>query len=133
MQRLQTSQHQKRIKGTGHGADGKLPALDWNAIAHGSPTLVLYMARKYAGDIAQKLIAAGRNPKIAALIALVFSAVLFGLAHLGGGLSYALAATVAGLGYGAAYLRTQRIEAAMAVHFSVNALHFLLFTYPRLA
>ncbi len=45
---------------TGHGADGKLPKLDWAAIAHGSPTIVLYMARKYAGEIAAKLIAAGR-------------------------------------------------------------------------
>jgi len=46
---------------TGHGADGKLPALDWSAIAKGSPTIVLYMARKHAGEIAAKLIAAGRN------------------------------------------------------------------------
>ena len=46
---------------TGHGADGKLPKLDWTAIAKGSPTLVLFMARKHAGDIAAKLIAAGRG------------------------------------------------------------------------
>jgi uroporphyrin-III C-methyltransferase len=46
---------------TGHGADGKLPKLDWAAIARGSPTIVLYMARKYAGEIAAKLIAAGRD------------------------------------------------------------------------
>jgi uroporphyrin-III C-methyltransferase len=46
---------------TGHGADGKLPRLDWAAIANGSPTIVLYMARKYAGEIAAKLIAAGRD------------------------------------------------------------------------
>ncbi|HEY1837832.1 MAG TPA: uroporphyrinogen-III C-methyltransferase [Rhizomicrobium sp.] len=45
---------------TGHGADGKLPPLDWQAVAKGSPTLVLYMARKYAGEIAERLIAAGR-------------------------------------------------------------------------
>jgi uroporphyrin-III C-methyltransferase len=45
---------------TGHGADGKMPKLDWPAIAQGSPTLVLYMARKYAGEIAAKLLAAGR-------------------------------------------------------------------------
>ena len=38
---------------------------------------------------------------------------------------------MAGLGYGWAFMRTQRIEAAMAVHFGVNAMHFLLFTYPR--
>jgi uroporphyrin-III C-methyltransferase len=47
---------------TGHGADGKLPELDWNAIASGSPTLVLYMARKHAGAIAERLMAAGRAP-----------------------------------------------------------------------
>jgi uroporphyrin-III C-methyltransferase len=29
-------------------------------VAKGSPTLVLYMARKYAGEIAERLIAAGR-------------------------------------------------------------------------
>lgn len=45
---------------TGHGADGKLPELDWPSIARGSPTLVLYMSRKHAGTIAEKLIAAGR-------------------------------------------------------------------------
>lgn len=45
---------------TGHGADGKLPKLDWTAIAKGSPTLVLFMARKHAGEIAAKLMAAGR-------------------------------------------------------------------------
>ena len=46
---------------TGHGADGKLPKFDWAAIAQGSPTIVLYMARKHAGEIAGRLIAAGRG------------------------------------------------------------------------
>jgi uroporphyrin-III C-methyltransferase len=46
---------------TGHGADGHLPALDWNAIAKGSPTLVLYMALAHADEIASKLIEAGRG------------------------------------------------------------------------
>jgi uncharacterized protein len=87
----------------------------------------------FRGFLQHELGRIGSNPKIAAVVALIISAVLFGLAHLGGGWSYALAATVAGLGYGAAYLRTRRIEAAMAVHFSVNALHFMFFTYPRLA
>jgi uroporphyrin-III C-methyltransferase len=45
---------------TGHGADGKLPDLDWAALAKGSPTLVLFMARGHAGAIAAKLRAAGR-------------------------------------------------------------------------
>lgn len=47
---------------TGHGADGKLPKLDWPSVAKGSPSIVLFMARKPAGDIAAKLIAAGRDP-----------------------------------------------------------------------
>jgi uroporphyrin-III C-methyltransferase len=46
---------------TGHGADGKLPKLNWPAIAQGSQTLVFYMARKFAGEIADALIAAGRS------------------------------------------------------------------------
>jgi uroporphyrin-III C-methyltransferase len=46
---------------TGQSADGRAPALDWEAIARGSPTIVLYMARKHAGEIAHKLIAAGRS------------------------------------------------------------------------
>ncbi len=45
---------------TGHGADGQLPALDWAALSKGSPTLVFYMALAHAGEIAAKLIAAGR-------------------------------------------------------------------------
>jgi membrane protease YdiL (CAAX protease family) len=44
-----------------------------------------------------------------------------------------IAATLAGLGYGWAFMRDMRIEAAMFVHFAVNATHFLLFVYPRIA
>lgn len=46
---------------TGHGAGGTLPDLDWNAVAKGSPTLVLYMALGQAEAIVSKLIAAGRS------------------------------------------------------------------------
>jgi uroporphyrin-III C-methyltransferase len=46
---------------TGHGADGKLPRLNWQAVSRGSETLVFYMARKFARDIADALIAAGRR------------------------------------------------------------------------
>lgn len=53
---------------TGHGVDGKLPALDWDAIAKGSPTIVLYMALAHADEIAARLIAAGRLPSEPAAI-----------------------------------------------------------------
>ena len=45
---------------TGHGIDGKLTKMDWAAVSRGAPTLVLYMARKFAGEISAALIAAGR-------------------------------------------------------------------------
>ena len=39
----------------------------------------------------------------------------------------------AGLGYALAYQSTQRIEAPVLVHFALNAVHFIAFTYPYLA
>ena len=45
---------------TGHGSDGKLTRLDWTAVSRGAPTLVFYMARKFAGEIAEALMGAGR-------------------------------------------------------------------------
>lgn len=53
---------------TGYGADGKIPDFDWPAIARGAPTLVFYMARKHAGEIASRLIEAGRAPSEPAAI-----------------------------------------------------------------
>jgi uroporphyrin-III C-methyltransferase len=43
------------------GAAGRAPDLDWAAVAKGSPTIVLYMGRRHAGEIAARLIAAGRD------------------------------------------------------------------------
>ncbi len=66
-------------------------------------------------------------------LAIAVAAVLFGLRHYMGGINYILLATVAGIGYGWAYRHTGRMEASILTHFSLNSLHFLLFTYPALA
>jgi uroporphyrin-III C-methyltransferase len=48
---------------TGHDQTGAAPgALDWEAIARGSPVIVLYMAMKHLPVIAERLIAGGRDP-----------------------------------------------------------------------
>jgi uroporphyrin-III C-methyltransferase len=47
---------------TGHGGDGQLPPLDWSAVARGSETIVVYMGKRFAGEIASRLIEAGRSP-----------------------------------------------------------------------
>jgi hypothetical protein len=85
------------------------------------------------GFVQHELARIGSNAKLAAILALVVSAVLFGLAHFAGGLTYVIAGILAGLGYCLAYQLTRRIEAAIAVHFALNATHFLLFTYPSVA
>jgi uncharacterized protein len=66
-------------------------------------------------------------------IAVVVSAILFGLAHAAGGWRYVLLASLAGGGYAFVYQQTRRLEMAILAHFTVNAVHFLLFTYPALA
>lgn len=67
-------------------------------------------------------------------LALGVASVLFGVAHAAGGPTYVVLSTCAGLGYGWAYLRTgNRIEASLLAHFTLNAVHFLGFTYPALA
>ena len=49
-----------------------------------------------------------------------------------GGAWMVAVAGLAGLGYAAAYAWYRRIEVPIVVHFGVNAVHFLLFTYPAL-
>ncbi len=63
---------------------------------------------------------------------IILASFCFGLAHLAGGPLYVLLASIAGLFYGYAYYKTQRIEASILTHFILNAFHFLLFTYPAL-
>jgi uroporphyrin-III C-methyltransferase len=47
---------------TGHDSSGTVPAVDWEAIARGSPVIVLYMSLKHLERIAERLIAGGRSP-----------------------------------------------------------------------
>jgi membrane protease YdiL (CAAX protease family) len=72
------------------------------------------------------------NRRFAAIISIAVGAVMFGLVHYRGGWTYTLMQTLAGAGFGWAYHRTKRIEAAMAVHFGFDSLQFLLFTFPAL-
>jgi uroporphyrin-III C-methyltransferase len=48
---------------TGHDATGKMPAnVNWQAVAKASPVIVMYMAVKNLGEIAQALLEGGRKP-----------------------------------------------------------------------
>jgi uroporphyrin-III C-methyltransferase len=45
---------------TGHDSTGDLAGIDWTALSRGADVLVLYMAQRQIGHIAEHLIAAGR-------------------------------------------------------------------------
>ena len=48
---------------TGHDQNGVTPsAVDWPAVAKACPVIVMYMAMKHLGDIADRLVAGGRDP-----------------------------------------------------------------------
>lgn len=74
----------------------------------------------------------GASWRARAIVAIVVSGLLFGIAHAAGGTSMIVMAALAGIGYAAVYARTNRIEAPILVHFGVNATHLLAFTYPAL-
>jgi membrane protease YdiL (CAAX protease family) len=63
---------------------------------------------------------------------LVVSSLLFGLDHYEGGLPYILLAAFAGVFYGYAYWKTNKIKSSIFVHFGLNLTHFLFFSYPSM-
>lgn len=72
------------------------------------------------------------SQKAGAVGTMALVALLFGLAHLGGGWLYALLATGAGLFYGYLYWRSGSLLVAVAGHFMVNIVHLFALTYPAL-
>ena len=70
---------------------------------------------------------------IGPMTSLAFTSLLFGAAHLGAGPLFALAALLAGVGYGWVYWRTRSILAASLIHVGLNTVHFVFFTYPLAA
>lgn len=69
------------------------------------------------------------NPQFALLL----SSLLFGAMHFSGGGKYMALAFLAGWGYGRTMQKTGDIRASIAVHFILNFIHFIGFTYPALA
>jgi membrane protease YdiL (CAAX protease family) len=63
-------------------------------------------------------------------IGIFIAAILFGLAHFKGGVTYITLSSLAGLFYGYAYYKTKNIEGSILVHFGLNLFHILFLTYP---
>ena len=87
----------------------------------------------FRGFIQRNLTSIFHNFKFGTAISILISSSLFGFTHYAGGWKYVFLATVAGIGYGTVYEKTQRIEASILTHFLLNVSHILFFTYPALA
>ena len=90
----------------------------------------------FRGIIQNYLMQVAQQYRISPFMPILATSLLFGtllLGHLHGGLFYATFAIISGLFYGYAYHITNRLEAAILVHFIVNLCHFLLFSYPMAA
>jgi membrane protease YdiL (CAAX protease family) len=61
---------------------------------------------------------------------IIIASIVFGLLHFKGGIVYVLLASIAGGFYGYTYDKTNRIFCAAIVHFGLNLVHLLIFTYP---
>lgn len=86
----------------------------------------------FRGMIQRPLMTVFKGAKWGNWVALLVAALLFGAAHFPGGLVYMALATLAGLFYGYAFIKTNKIEASILTHFIVNMIHFVFFTYPAL-
>lgn len=111
----------------------KFPAVSWLWLWSNLFFTCLAEEAVFRGLIQRELQDRWRNRPHGRTLAVGVAAVLFGLAHFAGGPAYVALATLAGLGYGWAYLRTGRIEAAVLTHFALNTVHFFGFTYPAVA
>lgn len=72
------------------------------------------------------------HSRLKGILPVGITALLFGLAHIGGGWLWVLLAGLAGVGYGLAW-RLAGLWAAVLAHFGLNLVHFCLFAYPMLA
>src|SRR5450830_50344 len=112
--------------------DLKLPSITWQFLAVNLFFTVVAEEAFFRGFIQEHLAARLGQSVPGAALSVFASALLFGLAHLPGGLVYAGLATMAGLGYALVYQRSRRIESAIAAHFLLNTVHFFAFSYPAL-
>jgi membrane protease YdiL (CAAX protease family) len=112
------------------GIDVKLPQQTLSFIVVNLLFTVIAEEAFFRGLVQARLAGALQRFRWGPWLAVTVSALLFGAAHLGGGVRYGILAGIAGIGYAWAYHRTQRIEAAILVHIALNAVHFIGFTYP---
>jgi hypothetical protein len=87
----------------------------------------------FRGLVQAPLAGALKKKRHGAALAVALSTALFVLAHAPSDAARALLVALTGLGAASVFALSRRIEPPILVHFAVNAVHLLFFTYPRLA
>jgi uncharacterized protein len=107
---------------------------DWGWLWIINNLLLVTMAEEalFRGYIQGGLARLLENQRFGECVAIGSAALLFGLAHFGGGWQLMLLAGIAGSGFGIAY-HHGGLQASVLAHFGLNLVHFSLFTYPMLA
>jgi membrane protease YdiL (CAAX protease family) len=112
--------------------DPKFPHLGWIWVLNNLFFVCLAEEALFRGFIQKNLSEMFPKTKTYFWIPIVLAALLFGLAHYKGGAALIALATVSGLFFGYAYQKTDRIESPILVHFGLNLVHFVFFSYPAL-
>jgi membrane protease YdiL (CAAX protease family) len=110
--------------------DPKFPPETWLWILNNLFFVCFAEETLFRGFIQGGLVKWTSNLRKMKWFSLAASSFLFGLAHYKGGIFYILFASLAGLFYGFAYLKTNRVGSSILVHFGLNFIHFLFFSYP---
>lgn len=112
--------------------DLKFPANGWIWILNNLFFVCLAEEALFRGIIQGGLQKVLPKARIWSAVSIGVAALAFGAAHYRGGFAYVGLATIAGLFYGYAYWKTNRLEASILVHFGLNLIHFVAFSYPAL-
>ena len=64
-------------------------------------------------------------------LAVLLTSIIFGLSHYPSGASMIVLASIAGLFYGFLYKGAHKLWCPIVLHFSLNFVHFIFFSYPR--
>jgi uncharacterized protein len=112
--------------------DPKFPPLGWIWVINNLFFVCLAEEGLFRGLIQGGLSKLLPKTKAFSFFSIIIASLLFGLAHYTGGPAYIALAGIAGLFYGYAYWKTERIESSVIVHFGLNSIHFLFFSYPAL-
>lgn len=110
--------------------DIKFPGLFWSWFLSNLVFVCIAEEIVFRGYIQNKLTHYFTARKKSWIWGLMIASLLFGLLHFRGGPVYIGLAAVAGLFYGYAYYKTQRLEASIFVHLALNTVHFIFFSYP---